>query len=510
MSATLADELVESVRRHAETVLEHGRDRYGDERTPLLADAVDAGTLDAVPYDARDVDDGRRLSNFAVQQEFLRTAVGLARLTGATEYRDEAAALATWVLENLTDDAGLPYWGGHAAYDLDADEVAINKDAHELKFEYPFYEFLWAVDPERTRRFVEAFWSAHVVDWGRLDFNRHGGWDGAVGDPWDHEYAGGDVFFWGEGLTFVNTGSDLYYAAGLLSSLGDEAGPLTWAERLARRYVETRQEPGLSGYQFSQHPSYCNGPAIRGDRAQYQFAPYIHGDHLVYEGTLFRPRPIVQRQQLALGDRLGRLGESFTRWALEELRAWYEVAYRPDANEFEPMLTDGHSLEGFVCRREGYFGPKGRVVGPIDAGPEFFWTYARASRLTDDPVCWRAARDIGRGLGLGDVGGPDSEPALRAADRADPPDYAILYGLLELHRATDRGEYLEAARTLGDDLLDGRFRESPGAFVDDQGRIQLDDPVPLSLLHLAAAVRGTGAADLPTPVGAPRTPDGGI
>lgn len=174
------------------------------------------------------------------------------------------------------------------------------------------------------------------------------------------------------------------------------------------------------------------------------------------------------------------------------------------------MLTDGLSLEGFVCRREGYFGPKGRVVGPIDAGPEFFWTYARASRLTDDPVCWRAARDVGRGLGLGDVGGPDSEPDLRAADRADSPDYALLYGLLELHRATDRGEYLEAARTLGAALLDDRFRESTGAFVDDRNRARLDDPVPLSLLHLAAAIRGESSADLPTPVGAPRTPEGGV
>lgn len=515
---TLSETLVESVRSHADTIVEYGRDRYGDERTPLLADALDGERREAIPYDARDVDTGRRLSNFAFQQEFLRVLVGLSRLTGVTAYSDEAATITAWVFDELSDSAGLVYWGGHAAYDLDEDEVVIHKDSHELKFEYPFYEFLWGVDEARTRQFIETFWDAHIRDWETLDFNRHGAWAdettaahvSETSSPWNHEYEGGDVFFWGNGLTFVNTGSDLYYAAGMLAALTDDDDPLTWGKRLARRYVETRQDPGISGYQFSQHASYCNGPAIRGDRAQYQFAPYIHGDHLVYEGTLFRPRPIVQRQQLALGERLDERDSLFTRWAVEELRAWRRAAYRPETNEFEPMLTDGFSLEGFVCRRDGYFGPKGRVVGPIEAGPDFFWTYARAYRATGDSLCWQTARDIARGLGVGDIGAEEEQSDHLTASETEPCDFAVLYGLLELYAATGREPFLDAAATLGRALHETGFDDSAEAFVDERGRILLDDPRPLALLHLAMVLRGDETNALPTPVGVRRSPTGGI
>ncbi|WP_408960289.1 pectate lyase [Natrinema sp. 74] len=506
MAAPSASEIIDGVRTHVDTVLEHARDDYGDERTPLLVDALDATTLTGIAYDGRDVADGR-LSNFALQQSFLRALVGLSEVTGDGTYRLTADELTAWTFEHVTDDAGLPYWGGHAAYDLEADAVVVGKSDHELKCEYPFYEYLYDVAPEATRQFVEAFWNAHVLDWAALDFNRHGGWNEPMGDLWDHEYEGGDVFFWGDGLTFVNTGSDLYYAAGLLADFTGADDPLTWSKRLARRYVETRQEPGISGYQFSQHASYCNGPDIRGDRAQYQFAPYIHGDHRVFEGTLFRPRPIVQRQQFALAARLGERGAPFARWALEELRAWREAAYQPVENEFEPMLTDGLSLEGFVVRREGYFGPKGRVIGPIEAGPDFLWTYARAYRASGDDVCYATARDIAAGLGLGDIGDPDARPALDVDPAPDAVGPALVCALLELFRASGDDSYLDAAGRVGGRLLDDREN---GLFTDGSGRAVLDDPTPLALVRLASALRGDSLDALPTPVGDRKTPSGGV
>ncbi len=315
------------------------------------------------------------------------------------------------------------------------------------------------------------------------------------------------MFFWGDGLTFVNTGSDLYYAAGLLAELTGQDEPLAWSKRLAHRYVETRQDPGISGYQFSQHASYCNGPEIRGDRAQYQFAPYIHGDNRIFEGTLFRPRPIVQRQQLALAERLGERGTPFGRWAIEELRSWREAAYRPAENEFEPMLTDGLSLDGFVVRREGYFGPKGRVIGPIEAGPDFLWTYARAYRASGDDLCRATVRDIAIGLGLGDIGAPHEQPALESDPIPDAVGPELLCALLELYRANGDDAYLDAAARVGGRLLAEREN---GLFTDDAGRAVLDDLTPLALLRLAVALRGDSLDALPTPVGDRSTPTGGV
>ncbi|GCF15873.1 pectate lyase [Haloarcula mannanilytica] len=506
MSVPSASELIDGVQLHADTVLEHARDDYGDESTPLLVDALDATTRAGVKYDGRDVADGY-LSNVALQQSFLRALVGLSEITNDETYRSKAEDIISWTFEHATDDIGLVYWGGHAAYDLEADEVVVGKSDHELKFEYPFYELLYDVSPDATRQFVKAFWNAHVLDWDSLDFNRHGGWNEPIGTLWDHEYEGGDVFFWGDGLTFVNTGSDLYYAAGVLADLTGEDEPLAWAKRLAHRYVETRQDPGISGYQFSQHASYCNGPEIRGDRAQYQFAPYIHGDHRIFEGTLFRPRPIVQRQQLALAGRLDERGAAFAQWAVEELRAWREAAYRPSDNEFAPMLTDGLSLEGFVIRREGYFGPKGRVIGPIEAGPGFLWAYARAYRIVGDDLCYATARDIVAGIGLGDIGAPEESPSLGFDVGPEAVGPELLSGLLELYRASGDDTYLDAAASIGGRLLDEREN---GLFTDTRGLAVLDNPTPLALLRLAAALRGGPLDTLPVAVGNRQSPKGGI
>ena len=76
----------------------------------------------------------------------------------------------------------------------------------------------------------------------------------------------------GKGLTFINAGSDLIYAAAMLSKFTSDPKPLEWAKRLAYRYVETRDpKTGIGGYQFSQMASaWCDDVGkITGDRAIY-------------------------------------------------------------------------------------------------------------------------------------------------------------------------------------------------------------------------------------------------
>ena len=114
---------------------------------------------------------------------------------------------------------------------------------------------------------------------------------------------------------------------------------------------------------------------IRGDRAQYQYGDDFKG-HRVVEGTLFpcygdTPEVEPQVGGLLLGDRLGEAGRDFTRWVVEELTAWGKSAYRKKDNAFIPMLTDGTSMEGYVCKKDGYFGPEGPGAprGASRAGP---------------------------------------------------------------------------------------------------------------------------------------------
>ena len=194
--------------------------------------------------------------------------------------------------------------------------------------------------------------NGHVLDWATLDFNRHGGPD-RPGKLWQNEYRGGEVFFRGKGLTFHNAGSDLYYAAGMLSRLSGAPEPLIWGKRLSQCYADTRDpQTGLEGFQFSQSASaWCDDTGqIRGDRAQYAYGEDFKG-HRVVEGTLFPcygDTPMIEPQigRLLLGEALGAPGDNFTRQAVAALTAWGRAAYRERDNRFIPMLTDGTSMEG--------------------------------------------------------------------------------------------------------------------------------------------------------------------
>jgi len=500
LTANESSKYLDAAREFADNVLKYGRDTYGPKHTPLFVDGLNIHTHEPVkwktPSGARWI-----VSNFASQQNLLRTLDALTMVTGDSKYRQAAVEAVTYALEHLQSPNGLLYWGGHIAYDALGDRISGRGPGgnHELKYHFPYYELMWQVDPKSTKRYLESLWSAHILDWSNLDMNRHGSTERTLGQPWNHEYEGGPVFFWGDGLTFLDAGSDLCYAAAMLSNLSGQEQPLVWAKRLARRYVETRNpETGIGGFQYSQcRTAFCCGPSIRGDRAQYQFGDDFKG-HFVVEGTLFpcygnTPQVPPRICQLLLGERLGAQGKEFTQWALEELTAWGKIAYRKEDNSWIPMLTDGTSMEGYVCQKDGYFGPKGRVITAGRAGPRDFWTYALAFRITGDSFMWEMARHIARGNGWGDIG---TEP--KTGSHLDPDTdgssvYALL-GFLELYKREPHAGLLQMARKIGDNILAARFHK--GFFVPSAKHIyaRFDNLEPLALLHLDAVVHARSSS----------------
>jgi pectate lyase len=486
------------VRAFADNVLTLGADRFGPAPTPLFVDGIDVDTHEPVKWKSRN---GREwvISDFASQQNLLRTLDGLTSLTGDARYRDAAVAATRYALVHL-DHGGLLAWGGHMAYNATEARIEFAEDkgpVHELKAHYPYYEFFWQVDPARTRTLMENIWRGHILDWANLDFNRHAP-SVTPGKLWDHDYAGGPVFFWGKGLTFQNAGSDLYYDAAILAKLTEDDKPLVWSKRLAHRYVETRDaKTGIGGVQYSQDADgMCNDPEhpdARDDRAKYFYGADFPG-HLVVEGTLFpaygdTPETAERICQMAIADALGPKGREFSQWAHEELTAWGRVAFRKSDCTFIPMLTDGTSMEGYVVKKDGYFGPKGRVLKAGKAEPRHFWAYAMAFRQSRDPFMWEMAREIALADHLGDIGStPDAAPASLGAARADS---ASLFGFLELYRATRNAAFLDAAEQVGKGILESRFNH--GLFVASDRRFASFTRVePLALLHLAAAMEGRG------------------
>jgi len=516
------DDLLGAVREFADLVLEKSRMAQGSQPTPLLVDCLHVETHE--PFragTATDPGDRCLLSNFAHQQVFTRVLDALTTITGRAKYREAGLDTARYVLTNLRRN-GLIFWGGHAAFDLDERTpifVAEKGQQHELKCHYPHYALMWEADAAETQAFIEAFWQSHVIDWSVLDFNRHGslrpGADKRTADPWRRPYVGGEVFFEGEGLTFINTGSDLFYAAAMLYHFSAEEGPLDWAKRLAHRYVETRSpETGMGGYQISRRrwteQSAAKRPLFAGDRAQTQFAKQFP-EHHPLEGTLScaaRMQSVFGYAGLCrmlLAETLGEAGEELGQWAIEDLRAYGTHAYAFEDNTFHPCFTDGFRLTGQVIAQDGYYGKEGDAFETRPVNPTSFLAYATGWRLSRDPLLWRILRNMASHSGLGDIGeSPSDEPSWsESCTCADP--YA-LFVLLELHKALPEVGCLDAALRVGKAILSQRL--CGGLFVPDTETeyVGIDAVEPLALLHLAAHLMGRSDALTASliPLGVPR------
>jgi pectate lyase len=175
---------------------------------------------------------------------------------------------------------------------------------------------------------------------------------------------------------------------------------------------------------------------------------------------------------MLLGESLGKDGKDFIQWSLEELTAWGKSAYRAKDNSFIPMLTDGTSMEGYVIKKDGYFGPKGRVLTAGKAGAIDFWTYALGYRLTGDAFLLEMTQSI-----------------LRGNDFEKLADPSAIFGYLELYRKTKDRVYLKSAERVGDNILATRFHK--GYFTPGKNYLfaKFDRVEPLALLHLAAAMQ---------------------
>ena len=494
---------LDAVREFADNVLKYGRDTYGSKHTPLFVDGLNIHTHEPVKWISPE---GERwiLSNLASQQNLFRVLVGLTRITGDPKYKQAAMDAIKYAFENLRSPNGLLYWGGNIAYDARSDKVCGKKN-HVLKYHYPYYELMWEIDSKATKKFIESFWSAHILDWSNLGMNRIGPLDRLrVPEGWDHEYKGGPAFFESQGRSFVNAGSDLYYAAAILSKQSGNKLSLIWAKRLAHRYIETRYpNVGIAGYVYTYQDHF----------QVYQLAEDFKG-HRVLMGTLFPKHPSVGnpdvRQwflgelivspgiagdifiipwicQFLLGEMLGEDGKEFTKWALDELTAWGKIAYRKKDNSFIPMLTDGTILEGYVCKKGSIFGPKGTVFTPIPAVSMDFWAYALAYRMTGDKFMWEMARNIAQGISFGDIGvSPDSELQLKKDTGCSDP--YVLLGFLELYKKTRTKLFLLMAERIGDNIVTDHFYK--GFFVPSHKHTyaKFDAIDPLVLLHLSTTL----------------------
>ena len=495
-----AERFVDCVSKFADNVMERCSDRYGEKRSPLLADGINPKTGEPIRWEEH------ILSNLGCQQHFLRTLDGLAAITGEPKYRRQAEEWIAYALSVLQDSAsGMLYWGGHTSYDILEDRPLIGN--HELKCVYPYYSFLHRVNPAATQFAIEGAWHKHVRDWSTLLFNRHGEyreWDRAA--AWERRYKGGPLPIVDDAtLSFINTGSDLIYAGALLSKLSGDEKPLLWARRLLERYDEIRDEStGLGGYQFN-HREPC--------RVRISFKEPLSERQDVNETTVLRGGVIQTRYGRAaltwlnLFEELGASdGQDFLDMAVRDLIALGKHSYDEEDHSFWSVLIDGQRISPDDCLEGvGYCSPQG--LEKVPANGLMFLTYAKAYRLTGDGFLWQMVRSLAAGMGFGELldgtgsqtGDMQMDTVVTRTPSPSQDDALILLGLLELHRATGQSKYLALATGIGSKLVEATFTDGffTTAEVTKNGFAKINSSLPLVLLHLAAAIEEKDT-DLPT------------
>jgi hypothetical protein len=183
-----------------------------------------------------------------------------------------------------------------------------------------------------------------------------------------------------------------------------------------------------------------------------------------------------------------------------DLQALATHAYDEDQHLFHAGVVDGTRLSpDDAMEGVGYCPPN--KLQPLKADPLMFLSYARAYRIAQADPLLEMALSLAEGMGWTAAGGPLEQAAEPTPDSWQVPAipgpaqaYALI-GLLELHRATGQGQYLAAATALGVGLarqcpVDGIFPsggESPTY-------ASTDHPLPLALLHVAAAASQSQAS----------------
>ena len=486
-----ANRYLKAVQRFADTVLEHGRDGYGEIHTSLFVDGLDTAFLKPALWKGKGGETWV-LSNFANQQALMRLLDGLTAITEEDKYRLAAEDAAREVLTSLRTPNGLLYWGGHSAWDLDRNRNVGEYDSkvHEIKTYQPYFRLLWRVNPNATRDLLETIWAGHILDWSRMDYNRHASSTQAYNCNWDQEFDEEiDVPFPAKGnnLSFCNVTPTLLHSGLTLAVLDQNKKALRWSRRLCLRWQQARHpKTGLSGGQLSYREI---------DRAKIALGhvhPEINEAKIVayyHQSSRYHKLPLAQMQA---GEMLLREGGEFTdtgrelvKWASGDLKTYAKYCYDPDKGVFPARMTDGTLME-WEKSNKGYYIPES--FAPREPDGNLLWAYAMAYRLTGDEGHWAILRSMFDHLGMGELGDSD-QVGENLNSETMLTDWQLIYSLLELYKSTGSRAILQQACRIADNLL---FMQTANGLFPRAGRnyARTGDEIPLAILHLVAAIEG--------------------
>jgi hypothetical protein len=355
------------VRQCLDLLIEHGTDRYGPVRTPLLVAILDVRTRQCpenpLPLDehARVLRRDRRApagNNLYLDQATIRTMCLLTKLTGDACYERFARQYLAYAMQHLIDERGLFWWGWHRHYDVFRDKMTGHQgNPHEIHVQEAAWPELWSVDPQAVRREIEGVWQWHVIDKRTGEINRHA--DGQ------------------RGCDFAMTAGEIVHAFAFLYHQTREP---VWLERarLVADYHWKARDP-----QTGLTPNRPNAGAARFD-----------GSHFDTSITAFLVHGLLCASELT--------GQcEFRDQAVAHLKAYAKYGYDGSSGQFWGSLRlDGTPVPGPRDAGGEYarYEPRGQVDlwQPYSAGYEHplaaAQAYAQACQSGSDPELLQAAR----------------------------------------------------------------------------------------------------------------------
>jgi hypothetical protein len=181
-------DFLQVVQGYADTMIEHGRDTYGPQKSGLLLSALDRASLQplkvrpAPPAGIRRGDRPGRAwvemngANLMLDQNLLRILYALSELTREPRYAQVADEELSWFFQNtMSPKTSLLPWGEHLSWDvmLDVPISGGEEMMHEFARPWTLWEQCYRLAPEPSARFALGLWEHQIANHQTGGFDRH-------------------------------------------------------------------------------------------------------------------------------------------------------------------------------------------------------------------------------------------------------------------------------------------------------------------------------------------------
>ena len=191
--------LLGPIKNHYQTIVNHGRDHYGDQNTPVWMSSLDPSThsypaddqrpahIPARVYLDRSVDAPKGATLYWDLPD-LATAYNLSYIFQDSLYWQAANDYVNFFLQHCRANNGVILWGNHYFYDAfqdtpvrfkssenpEAIDLTSEKgDLHEMRPLSAPWDILWSIDSVVVEQHIRVITSNHLVDETTGEFNRH-------------------------------------------------------------------------------------------------------------------------------------------------------------------------------------------------------------------------------------------------------------------------------------------------------------------------------------------------